>query len=133
MQGIAFDFCRSTFMGFDQKPQRPAGQNLGRGVVERPAGNDLFRLLVVRQNLVFRPATATPAGNTSRGQGSGHPFEEMTPVDRPPAFGLDQPAGEQRKLMIQPSAKFRHVDLFVEASPVVRAGCHGRFVDLHYR
>ena len=38
MQGIAFDFCRSTFMGFDQKPQRPAGQNLGRGVVERPAG-----------------------------------------------------------------------------------------------
>ena len=88
-----------------------AAERHGRGVEERPAGDDLLRLPDVRDDLLFRLARAgAHAGERER---RAHQLQEL-----PAAGRVGELRGLCRELAVDVLAELRRVGQLFEAAPV---------------
>ena len=123
MERIPFDLRRPAFVGFDEQSGGRPAQAHRRRVEERLAGNDLFGLTHVRDDLFFRlPRARRQTGERDR---RAHQFHERASC-RLVGNGFDL----RRKFVVEPLAERRIVRQFVRACARTRVSPSPNSIEL---
>ncbi len=110
---VAFDLRGPALVAFDQQSRRVATQRHRRGVSQRDAGNQFFRLFDVRQNLLDRLARA--GRHPGQRERRRHDLEKLTPVRRVGPFGRSP-----WKFPVQPLVELRRGGHLLQPAPELR-------------